>query len=437
MQQKFVHPRHRIGVPVQNRITFTLGSKTTTVVVRPALMIAAGVVCVLLTLSYLGATAYWLMRDDMTATATAERKQLETYYQDRIDLLKTEIERLSSRQLVDRETVELKVSDLVRRQQALNKRHAIVTELMARAKESGIQIASKNPIPAAKPRQPAEALLGLDEVDPSAMGGEAQPVKDPVKALGLRADPESQMGTDALKPSLGIDDQAALNAVDATLDVMGQESTAVLDALAVAAEIKIDRILAATRPLGVSLSKTGSTTSSVGGPFVPLAGYTFDHRVERIEQALSELRSLKNRARRLPVARPIRGARISSHFGPRVDPFLKRLAMHTGMDFKAQYGSRVYSSAPGTVTHAGRKGGYGKLVEIRHAGGFTTRYAHLSRLQVSEGDHVVAGDVIGNVGSTGRSTGPHLHYEIRRSDNALDPAAFVTAGDRLSKVFSN
>ncbi|MCR9282862.1 MAG: M23 family metallopeptidase [Rhodobacteraceae bacterium] len=108
--------------------------------------------------------------------------------------------------------------------------------------------------------------------------------------------------------------------------------------------------------------------------------------------------------------------------------------MHTGIDFKAPYGARVFATAPGTVISAGRNGGYGKMVEIRHANGFVTRYAHMSRIQVSEGDHVLAGDLVGNVGSTGRSTGPHLHYEIRRHDKPGNPAAFLAAGDRFSAL---
>jgi murein DD-endopeptidase MepM/ murein hydrolase activator NlpD len=405
--------------------------------IHPGVLVGAAAIFTLVTLGYLGATAYWLTRDEIRTTAEAERQQLETYYQDRIDLLRAEIERLSSRQMVDRESVELQVSDLVRRQQALSQRHEIVTGLMMRAEQSGISIAAHNPVPTAKPERNLDSLAGIDE-DASAIGGEPQPVKDPVEALGLRSNPETRFNKDGLKPTLDLGEQAAIDAVGANLAAMGYESNAVLDALSVATENQIERILAATRTLGVKLLKPGETASTaIGGPFVPISGSSFKNRVLRTDRALSALHSVKNRVRRLPLARPLKNARISSHFGPRVDPFLKRLAMHTGMDFKAPYGSRVYASAPGTVVHAGRKGGYGKLVEIRHAGGYKTRYAHLSRMHVAEGDHIVAGDVIGNIGSTGRSTGPHLHYEIRQADKPLDPAAFVTAGDRIAKFLAN
>ncbi|MTI46016.1 peptidase M23-like protein [Roseibium hamelinense] len=219
---------------------------------------------------------------------------------------------------------------------------------------------------------------------------------------------------------------------------MNRESTAVLDALAVAAESKIETVLNATKPLGISLDKTidAPLVTGAGGPFVSITGQSFEARVFRADRALSALEDLKYAARRLPITRPMKEASISSHFGPRVDPFLKSLAMHTGMDFRATYGSRIYSAGPGTVIHAGWKGGYGKMVEIRHTNGFVTRYAHLSRLQVAEGTHVLSGDVIGNVGSTGRSTGPHLHFEVRHHGKPLDPAAFVKAGAELTPILS-
>lgn len=430
---------HRTGIFSLHHITFTCGEKSTTLVVRPSLLIAAAALCLVLSLSYFGATAYWVLRDDMATTAQAERREIETYYQDRIDRLKAEIHRLSSRQAVDRESLEHQVTALLRRQQDLSKRHEIVADLMARAEENGISISSHSPVPVAKPSRKGNTLAAIDEEDLSAIGGEAQPVTDPVKALGLRDSEASVLEKTAIKPTIDPEEHAALETVDHDLEVMNEESSAVLDTLAVATENQIATILNATQTLGVTLMKPkgDDADSALGGPFVPVTGGTFFDRVTRTEKVLNALHRVKNRTRLLPIARPMRNATISSHFGPRMDPFLNRLAMHTGMDFKAPYGARVFAAAPGTVMHAGRKGGYGNLVEIRHANGFTTRYAHLSKVQVAEGQHVVTGDIIGNVGSTGRSTGPHLHYEIRQSNEAIDPAAFVAAGDRLTRLLAH
>ncbi len=105
--------------------------------------------------------------------------------------------------------------------------------------------------------------------------------------------------------------------------------------------------------------------------------------------------------------------------------------MHSGIDFRAEQGSPVRSTAPGRVVGAEYSGGYGNMVEIDHGNGITTRYAHLSAILVSEGQQVAQGTVVGRVGSTGRSTGPHLHYETRIEGDAVDPQRFLRAGNRF------
>ncbi|MBO6755527.1 MAG: M23 family metallopeptidase [Roseibium sp.] len=377
---------------------------------------------------------YVIMRDDMVAVADAEKTELELLYQDRIDRLRAEIERLNSRQIVDRESVELQVHELIRRQQTIAKQHAMVEALVDRAEQSGIQIITGRPVPPQKPvRAPSTAAVAPPD-HLLAIGGESEPLKDPIKALGLRGSATDTPIEPGLGEPLATDEHAVLDNVKNSLRMMDQRSNAALDAIAVATEGQIATILASMRPLGVSLATAAGPGTATGGPFVPVTGQSFAHRVGRAAHALDALEDLKFAAGRLPIGRPVLSARISSEYGPRLDPFLKRWAMHSGIDFKGQYGARVYSAAPGTVSHAGWKGGYGKMVEIRHANGHLTRYAHLSRLQVAEGDHVLAGDVIGNIGSTGRSTGPHLHYEVRTENGSVDPAGYVAAGDRLAQI---
>jgi LysM repeat protein len=120
-----------------------------------------------------------------------------------------------------------------------------------------------------------------------------------------------------------------------------------------------------------------------------------------------------------------RSSRISSRFGYRKDPFTGRRAFHNGLDFAPGYGASVYASISGVVTHAGWMGGYGRLIVIRHANGYSTRYGHLSRVRVKKGKYIRQGQQIGNVGNTGRSKGAHLHFEIRRSGKPLNPKKFV------------
>lgn len=127
----------------------------------------------------------------------------------------------------------------------------------------------------------------------------------------------------------------------------------------------------------------------------------------------------------LPGGSPVPGAWVSSTFGLRTDPFTGRTAHHAGIDFAAPAGAKAVAVAPGVVTWAGERAGYGRLLEINHGNGYVTRYAHNSSLLVRVGDKVNKGQAVSRVGSTGRSTGPHLHFEVLRNGLAINPAKFV------------
>jgi len=129
----------------------------------------------------------------------------------------------------------------------------------------------------------------------------------------------------------------------------------------------------------------------------------------------------------LPTGLPVKqDYRVTSGFGIRNDPFTGQLAMHEGLDFVAEHGSPVVATAAGTVVRSGWDGAYGNVVEVAHIEGFTTRYAHLSKRIVLEGQKVARGDTVGLLGSTGRSTGPHLHYEVMRFDRVLNPMQMLS-----------
>lgn len=136
---------------------------------------------------------------------------------------------------------------------------------------------------------------------------------------------------------------------------------------------------------------------------------------------------------------PVEGAE-SSGYGYRRDPITRRRKLHKGLDFKAPHGTPVRAAGAGLVVFAGRKGGYGRLIIISHGNGLETRYAHLRRISVGRGHYVAAGTPIGTVGSSGRSTGPHLHFEVRRFDEPMDPSWALgkrppSIGDELSSMF--
>ncbi|MFZ1681302.1 MAG: M23 family metallopeptidase, partial [Rhizobiaceae bacterium] len=160
----------------------------------------------------------------------------------------------------------------------------------------------------------------------------------------------------------------------------------------------------------------------------------FDEQVRELDAALDQLEAARTAVNRYPLGNPAPGAALSSTFGSRSDPILGTPAFHAGLDFRAATGDPIKATAAGTIVKAGWNGGYGQMVEIDHGKGFTTRYAHMSFVAVAPGQKVKAGAVIGKAGSTGRSTGPHLHYEVRRAGEAVDPLAFLKAGRKLAEA---
>jgi murein DD-endopeptidase MepM/ murein hydrolase activator NlpD len=147
---------------------------------------------------------------------------------------------------------------------------------------------------------------------------------------------------------------------------------------------------------------------------------------ERQLGVLESLISTRNLSRKIvPDGRPVMQGWISSYFGQRPDPFTGRIAYHAGVDFAGPEGSQVVAVASGVVTFSRDRFGYGKCVEINHGNGYVTRYGHNSRLLVSLGDTVQKGQPIALIGSTGRSTGPHLHFEVLKAGRAVDPMTFV------------
>ncbi len=178
--------------------------------------------------------------------------------------------------------------------------------------------------------------------------------------------------------------------------------------------------------------------SGEGGPFVPIVyripeaarGFPLDEEAAaRILDRLQRANAIRIALDRLPIAHPVRDThRRSSGFGPRRHPTTGRWAMHAGLDLAAEIGTPVYAPSAGRVIFAGRRGSYGNLIRIRHPFGYETRYAHLSEVLVSPGDEVTTGQLIGRIGNTGRSTGPHLHYEIRYYDKPVNPWPYIKAG---------
>jgi len=148
-------------------------------------------------------------------------------------------------------------------------------------------------------------------------------------------------------------------------------------------------------------------------------------REEQLDVLEEVIMNRQLRSESKPRGRPITKGWTSSYYGKRTDPFTGKLAMHKGMDFAGKEGSEVIAVANGVVTWAGDRYGYGQLIEINHGNGYSTRYGHNAELVVAVGDSVEKGQHIGNMGSTGRSTGPHVHFEVLKNDRQVNPAKFV------------
>ena len=184
-------------------------------------------------------------------------------------------------------------------------------------------------------------------------------------------------------------------------------------------------------------SMSRAAQQAMGGPFEALAATdNIDPRFERLGLSLARMTVLERALDGIPQVVPASVRAITSGFGYRRDPFNGRGAMHAGIDFKGAIGSPIFAAADGQVSFAGQKSGYGNAIEITHGNGMLTRYAHLSRIGVKVGQQVAAGATIGGLGSTGRSTGPHLHFEVRINDRAVNPRPFLEAApDVLKEVY--
>lgn len=181
--------------------------------------------------------------------------------------------------------------------------------------------------------------------------------------------------------------------------------------------------------------------SAMGGPLIallPSAKASLDPRFRRLGLSLARMDALQRGLRGIPQVNPAAGTHISSGFGFRTDPFAGGPAFHAGLDFKGPAGAPIFAAASGRVAFVGRRPGYGNCVEIDHGNGLRTRYAHMSAFRIRAGQPVSAGHPIGAVGSTGRSTGPHLHFEVRLHGQPINPRPFLeVAPDVLEKARIN
>tara|TARA_R110000787_G_scaffold239367_4_gene345550 strand:- start:36907 stop:38232 length:1326 start_codon:yes stop_codon:yes gene_type:complete len=216
-------------------------------------------------------------------------------------------------------------------------------------------------------------------------------------------------------------------AQDVAVEKMTERTMAYIGSLEKVVEITgigVDKLLASSD--GVE------SQDAQGGPFIPVkpdeAGGMLMQKLARLDTRLGQWETLQAVMARLPLAAPLNTYYVTSSFGKRRDPVNKRWSAHYGTDFGGPMRSAIYAPAPGIVKQAGTKGRYGRFIEIDHGSGIITRYGHLNRISVKRGDKVEFRQEIGKLGSSGRSTGPHLHYEIVFNGKPQDPMRFIKAG---------
>lgn len=387
-------------------------------------------------IGYLAATSYLVLRDDLIGGTMARQARMQHEYEDRIAALRAQVDRVTSRQLLDQQVVEDKVEKLLQQQMALTSRHGKLGTLLDRAEESGLAQEDAQPVgaPEADDKR-ADASGGIEAIERLMDIGD-QPAQQqmalayaPVSASGGEETMSDRADRLFSKVTLSIKDieQAQTNRIQ-TLTAGASQATDAIVNIVARTGIKV----ADDEPQATVGAEVDDVTA-IGGPFIePEPTEVFDNSLVALDTALARLEHVRSQARKLPFNNPSPASDITSRFGNRLDPFFGRLALHAGIDFRAPVGTRIVATAPGTVITAGKSGGYGNMVEIDHGNGITTRYAHLSSILVNVGDTISASEAIGRSGSTGRSTGPHLHYEVRLNGEAVDPMRFLTTGIKLS-----
>jgi murein DD-endopeptidase MepM/ murein hydrolase activator NlpD len=375
---------------------------------------------------------YFAFRDDVLTRLIARQAEMQYAYEDRIAELRAKVDRTTSRQLLDQEQFDQKLDQIMRRQTTLESRATALGAIPDASVTGSIRAPSRG-------AAATDAAVSSGTPKPS-------PISDTVIFV---APPDREARLESRAPVIvaprsnqfakvqGVDN--VLVRLQSSLDQIERRQMATLSSVEDRMESRVRRMRGVFTDLGLDMPHLEAATprAGVGGPFVPVklaadAG-AFERQLYRINITRGQVERLNRTLALVPYRKPVVGeVEFTSGFGVRSDPFLGRPAMHTGLDFRATMGDPVRATANGKVVSSGWAGGYGRMVEIDHGNGLSTRYGHLSEIGVKVGDAIKIGQVIGAVGSTGRSTGPHLHYETRIDGDAVDPQKFLRAGVRLS-----
>jgi murein DD-endopeptidase MepM/ murein hydrolase activator NlpD len=372
---------------------------------------------------------YFAFRDDVLTRLIARQAEMQYAYEDRIAELRAKVDLTTSRQLLDQEQFDQKLEQIMRRQTTLESRATALGAIPDASVTGSVRAPSRGATDAAASGTPKPSPISDTVIFVAPPDREAR--------LESRAPIVARPPPNQFAKVQGVDN--VLVRLQTSLDKVEGRQMAALSSVEDGMESRMRRMRGVFTDLGLDMAQLEAATprAGMGGPFVPVklppgAG-TFERQLYRINITRAQIERLNRTLALVPYRKPVIGeVEFTSGFGVRSDPFLGRPAMHTGLDFRAASGDPVRATANGKVVSSGWAGGYGRMVEIDHGNGLSTRYGHLSEIGVRVGDQIKIGQVIGAVGSTGRSTGPHLHYETRIDGEAVDPQKFLRAGVRLS-----
>jgi len=431
-------------------LSFSLGAAVRTIRLGRTGTVAIAALALLSFAWTASVTLYIAFHDDLMGAILVHEAKMKAAYENRLAEARAELDQAASRQLLERNAFNGKANAIISRQARLEQRGAIVAALADTQARGASRLARRE---TAAPRPP-DALGAIEALGPSTSAGaslneaarayaplpEPRPVKphpidesrDSLSALPS----EAPFTTASLTgPEDGLDPSKRLALVGRSLDKIEDAETEALAAIDRKAQHSASRAARIVAETGLDPERLSPPRGlgGVGGPYIPAeidsTALAADPALAHVMRDVATAERLKALLSFVPLRMPLAGEPgLTSSFGYRVDPFLGRLALHPGVDLAEAYGAEIHAAAAGRVVHAGPAGGYGIMVEIDHGNGLATRYAHMSEALVEEGEAVDKGAVLGRLGSTGRSTGPHLHYEVRVDGEPVDPERFLRAG---------
>jgi murein DD-endopeptidase MepM/ murein hydrolase activator NlpD len=402
-------------------------------------------------------TLYVVFHDDLIGSLLARQVEMRAVYEDRLTEARARLEEAASQHLLERNAFKEKVSEVMSRQARLEERGAIVAALAKTEARGSPSFGRRQGAPLLDTPDAVGAIRAL--APPTAAGATANgaarasaPLPDSAEPRTVKPHPidessenlsalpfEAPLTTASVAGAADSDPSASLALIERSLDDIEGSQTKALAAVDRAAERAASRDSAIVAETGLDPARLSLPhgEGGVGGPYIPAEvdpnASALDPALTRVARDVATAQRLNALMSFLPLRMPLSGdPSLTSTFGYRADPFLGRLALHPGVDLAEAYGAAIHAAAAGRVVHAGLAGGYGIMVEIDHGNGLATRYAHMSEALVEEGEAVDKGGVLGRLGSTGRSTGPHLHYEVRVDGEPVDPERYLRAGADLA-----